>query len=194
MQDARISIDYDPDTDCPCESDQFKLYSFCSRHRSYKHPKDLGLGEMDASGQPKTTINMRRKIAAGTAFILSYFEHGECVWSLQGEGPQCQWDSVRIAGLLVWEGKAKDIGKDYASREKAARAFLKSYTEWANGQCYCYRLETLDGEDLDGCCGIIGWDWLVKMVKDENPDVRIVEAEGEASDGFPVEEALAAKA
>jgi hypothetical protein len=179
MKDARVIIEPDSDTENPCDSDQFKVHSFSRRHSNFKDPNELGLGK----------VGLRRKLEAKTAFILSYFEHGDCVWSLEGEGPSCPWDSVRVAGLLVWEGKPNDIGKTPAQREAAARSFIENYTDWCNGRCYHWRVETLDGKEVNSCSGVIGWDWLVRMIQDECPDVRIVEAEGEASDGFPVEEA-----
>jgi len=175
MRDARVIIDHDPDCESPCESDQFTLYSFCQRHSSFKDPREIP--------------DLKSKLKGKTAFMLSYFEHGDCVWSLQGEGSSCPWDSVYTAGVLVWEGKPTDIGKTPAKRVKAARSFLKAYTDWANGHVYYWRVETLDGEEVNSCGGVIGWEWLEKMIKEECPDVRIVEADGDACDGFPVEEA-----
>jgi hypothetical protein len=53
---------------------------------------------------------LRSKLRTGLAFFASYYQHGRCVWFLPGEGPNCPWDSVRVAGLLVWEQPVENLG------------------------------------------------------------------------------------
>lgn len=212
MRTAIVTIDHDPDVESPCEYGSWKLHSFCSRHVNYKHPSELGLGlYLGPDGLPPIeNIGLKRKLEVGTAFILSYFEHGDGCWSLRGEGPQCQFDSTQIAGLLVWEGKPKDcsfckeeflkqleapghqydkawFSRDYKTRASAARSFLKNYSDWANGHCYQYSIKEYDeeteeeGEDIDSCSGYIGDD-IVAAIKEaaKDNDLRIVKVDGEA--------------
>ena len=204
MKTVKLTIDNDPDTENPCEQGGWVVHSFGRRHSSFAEPSSLGLGELDEFGEPKVhDIGLRRKLDAGTAFLLSYFEHGNCTWSLKGEGTQCRWDSVRVAGLLVWSGSPKDCGysnspdgkwhkecwkTDYESREKNAREFLKAYTEWCNGSCYCYSLVEYDeatgveGEHVDSCSGYIGDESLVSAIKEavKGNKVKVVEVTGDA--------------
>jgi len=195
MKTAIITISNDPDVENPCENDQFKIYSFCTRHSNFTHPSELNLGALDSSGQPTiSNIGLRRKLEAGTAFILSYYEHGLGCWSLQGEGNNCQWDSTRIAGLMVWEGKATDIGKNRNDRAKAARSFLEVYNDWCNGNTYAYDIKEYDeendeeGEDISSCCGYIGDKHLLDGILDaiDGTDIKIVRADGECA--FAIEE------
>src|SRR5258708_17204217 len=106
-------------------------------------------------------IGIRRKLEAGTAFVCSYFEHGNSLWFLKdshniSHNPDFRWDGVKIAGLLVWTGKAKDCGENKEKREEHAISFLKDYTAWANGEAYYYRIEDMEtGEELDSCGGYL---------------------------------------
>jgi len=89
-----LTIEYDQDTESPLADSDWEMYSFNSRHSNFKHPTsffppDLGL---------------LRKLEVGTAFVLSCYMHGNACWSLQGEGPQCPWDTAQTAGLLMYRG------------------------------------------------------------------------------------------
>ena len=172
-----VYIDHDDCMDSPCENDGWKAYSFSHHHSNFKRPSDLGL-DVDPDIDP----DLRVKLDAGLAFILSYFEHGNCIWSLQGDGPSCRFDSVGVAGLLVWEQDADDLGpKTLEERQKDAAAFLETFTEWCNGECYHYRAvkvrncptcnqeETVD-ENFDSCGGFIGADSLCEGIRESLGD------------------------
>lgn len=138
----------DYDAESPCDEDGWSAYSFSRKHANYKHPDELGFDE----GQPSEAL--QAKLKAGLAFILDYFEHGNCVWSLGGTGPQCRWDSVSGAGILVWEGDPDDMGaKTYEDREKDAKGFIDRFTEWCNGNVFGYSIDDPDGEIDDSCFG-----------------------------------------
>jgi len=210
MKTAVVTVENDSCCESPIEDDSWKLHSFCSRHSNFKHPTTVGLGELDKSGQPTIhDVGLRRKLNVGTAFILSYYEHGEGCWSLAGEGMQCRFDTARIAGLLVWEGKPGDCGWGLSgpdgqrsfettleARAKNARATLEVYNEWCNGHCYWYSLHEYDktteakGEYIESSGGFIGEEHLLAGLRDviRGRDIEIVVAEGECA--FLVEDAL----
>lgn len=180
--DVKLIIKHDQDTESPNTYENWKLVSFNSRHTSYGDPYDYLLPP-DEYGEPvPANIGIRRKLKTGTAFILSYFEHGNCVWGLKGETHNCQWDTARIAGILFWEGKSKELPKSYEEREEWARSFLKEYTEWCNGNCYYFRIEDMEENILDSCGGFIGDDGLADDIKGNlSDDYNVVAIEGEAS-------------
>lgn len=159
----RISIYPDPDAENPGDWDGWRLVSFGSRHIGFEAPDRYCKG-LDSFGVPLPGgIGLSRKLDCGTAFWLSYYEHGLCRWSLMGEGPYCRWDSVKVAGILLWEQPSRDLSSDYPSREAAARHFLDTYTAWANGEVYGYAIERLPSgsepaEPLDSCWGFYGMD------------------------------------
>lgn len=182
MLDAKIRIEYDQDTENPCEYGGWKLISFNRRHINYKDPSIL----LNRDGTAKD-FGLRRKLAVGTAFLVSCYEHGNSHWGLQGEVMQCQWDTAQIAGILVWQEKPKYCGKTFEDRKKNARSFLEVYTSWANGECYYYSIEDMDGNDVDSCGGYIGWEHLMAGIKDAcGTKYRIVEKEGDAAYSFDV--------
>lgn len=162
-----ITLGHDSDVENPLEWTDWKLYSFNRRHINFRHPDEFF----------PPGIGLRRKLDAGTAFVLSYYGHGNCVWSLQGEGPKCPWDTTRTAGILIWEGKPKRIGAD---RREAARNILKEYTLWCNGECYYYTILDEDtGEYLDNMGSCIGTDMLWECLSQQLKPGDRVTFEGE---------------
>lgn len=156
----------------PLEYTGWKLCSFNRRHVGYQGPDEF----------LPPSLGLRRKLEVGTAFMLSYYEHGLCRWSLQGQGPQCQWDTTRTAGILLWEGDLKDLPKGYDKREKWAESMLETYTCWCNGEVYGYSIEE-DGVQGDSCFGFYGndLDYMAEQVRGLiNGDE--VEIEGDAKD------------
>ena len=156
-----VYVEPDHDAEDPCDCDGWKVHSFSLRHSNYKHPSDFDHEEL------------MPLLEKGLAFKLSYFEHGQCEWSLSGEGYQCEWDSVSFAGLLVWEQDEGDLGpKTLEARKKDAAAFLETYTKWCNGECYYYRAvkvrdcptcgkeEEIEDDYVDSCGGFIGGEAL----------------------------------
>lgn len=168
----KLFIGYDQCTDNPLENNDgmWTMYSFNHRHGNFKSP-----WEFFVQGRNEPTpisIGLARKLKVGTAFILSCYEHSGIQWGLQGETHQCQFDTARVAGLLVWEHKPGDMGaKTYADRQKDARGCLKEYNAWCNGECYYYRLEDDDGKDVDSCGGFVGSEWLVESIYDAHPEL-----------------------
>jgi hypothetical protein len=184
----KLTLSYDHDLENPSEFDGWKLYSFCRRHASFKHPADLGLGPIDlGTGLPKiTNPGLRSKFAHGLAHVLSYYEHGNCIWFLHGDefaGVEFRWDGVRVAGLLVWEGRRTDLGPTtLEGRRQDAAGFLQTYTSWAYGEGFGYSIEDQDGNHVDSCYGFYGND-LDHMFQQIMPHLegQKFEVEGEAA-------------
>lgn len=144
-----VTLLYDHDGECPSDHGTWKLVSFCSRHAAFEHPDNY-------FAEP--SIGFRRRLECGYVHVLSCYQHGGIVWSLKGEGPQCPWDTVQVAGLLIWQGSAREMRKHYPTLEERrnyARSFLQQYTAWANGECYGYVIENEKGDHLDSCFGFV---------------------------------------
>ena len=120
-----LRLEYDPDVECPNSDYAWKLISFHRKHINYQSPEKF-IKALDANGEViPAEVGLREKLENGTAYILSYYEHGGCVWSLKGSGPQCRWDTAQIAGLLLWEGEAEDLPQRLDQRREAAQEFLQ---------------------------------------------------------------------
>ncbi len=180
-----LNLHYDHDLENPSEFDGWKLYSFGRRHTNFKHPGELGLGDLDPStGLPKIrNPGLRSKLKKGLAFFLSYYEHGCCSWFLHGVQPpgvEFMWDGVKVAGLLVWEDKANHLGpKTLEGRRQDAAGFLQTYTAWANGQGYGYSIEDDHGNHVDACYGFFDAEAMFDQIR-PHLDGQQYEVDGEA--------------
>lgn len=181
MSNLRLHVDTDSDAESPLEWGWFKMASFSTKHHNFQHPHDFD-GE-----------EWQERFEAGTAFKLSYYAHGSSVWSLQGEGPTCQWDSVPYAGVL-WYTTVSEAGTTKEHCIESARSFLAEYTEWCNGDCFQYALHEVEKCDhgdwhevglWDSCCGFIGWDNVVVAISEAvGKDDRIVDICGNMAHSF----------
>lgn len=163
-----IEINQDPHIDPVNDYDGvWTPYSFSREFKNYRDPNDFFI-----DGDPsKPQLWLRNKLRVGLAFYMSYYEHGLCRWSLAGEGSSCPWDSVGLAGVLVWEEPPSNMGaKTKEDRAKDARNFLEEYTEWCNGNCYWYTIKDRDGTTIDSCAGFVGNDQLEDGLREALPE------------------------
>jgi len=168
-----VRLEHDDNPENPCDHDGWKVYSFGRRHSNFKDPEEIGLGELDQYGEPAILkIGLRKKLEVGTAFLLGYFEHGNCSWFLRGNRPpgtegDFRWDGVDLAGILIWEGKVKHLGpKTYEKRAEDAARFLETYTNWCNGAFYGYMIEDDEEEHIDSCWGFDDADYMLDQVRE----------------------------
>lgn len=173
----KLTINYDQYTECPAEYSDWNIFSFSTKHINFKNPNEFF----------PLSAGLKRKIKCKTAFILSCYQHGSCQWGLQGETIQCRFDTAQIAGILIWNGLAKDLSRNIEKRVESARSFLKVYTDWWNGETYCFNIENEKGEIIDSCVGIIGVDNLINSLK-EHPELFakdiVLELDGNAKEIF----------
>lgn len=109
------------------------------------------------------------------AVPLSYYEHGQCLWTVGGELPtadRCPFDSVGFAGIWLPDAQTLESARNYGGRtrehfmRKRARQACAAYTQWCNGEVFGYEVSRIlpcDGcgerkEPLDSCWGYYGLD------------------------------------
>lgn len=145
---ARIENDDSPPNPCEDWDGVGKIYSGNRRHMNYKSLEECaGILEEDQD-----------------AVALSYFEHGNCLWSVANGGPprgtegDFMWDGVHFAGIWIPDAEVRKsyTGQDGKSRrewmiEQAASA-CETYTQWCNGDVYFYNVRAyrvrLDGQGV----------------------------------------------
>ena len=171
-----VTVDYDLNTETPCDGEgAWELVSFRSRDHGYQNPYELLRYDPQRGEARALNIGLQRQLDTGTAFFVSRYEHGGVVWGLQGEVPACRWDTSEVAGLLIWKWGARLLPKGLDARRAMARDFLKTYTEWANGECFAFMIdreatgrdpyvETGDRILLDASSGYIGPDALAEVL------------------------------
>ena len=130
-----IHVTQDTFPDPPDWEGWYEIHSFAPAHSNYKSPNRFGLVMKDGR-ITSTDPGIRSKLRAGTAIILSAYQHGGIVWSLATEGQQCRFDTAPVAGIMFvrWMRQSKE------SRLEMARDFLPSYNAWCNGETYGIRV------------------------------------------------------
>lgn len=145
---AFVEFGQDPDPENPLDMDMGDIISLSRRHGNF----DLERFEENQ--------------ADPDCVILSYFEHGNCMWFVCGgsapAGVEFQWDGTRVAGMWIPGGSmlqelqlAGEPGSP-ARRKKAlslAADACRLYTDWCNGDVYewhvtAYAVRHFDGEVL----------------------------------------------
>ena len=190
--DVKLILQYVQGETNPSEYGNWKLVSFNKRHIGFEDPYQYILPPDEYGDPVPANIGIRRKLECGTAFILSYYEHGLCHWGLQGETMQCRFDTARIAGILFWTGDPKELPKTYKERQEWARDFLQEYTYWCNGECFYFEFDDLEGNFIDGCDGFYGSEALPDSIKEYmEDDYNIVAIEGSASHVLDLQEITA---
>jgi len=151
MKIVRLMHDDSPEN--PCEWDGWQLYSFSRKHINHRDPSEFN---------PSEDEELTKKLEGGLAFFLDCYQHSGTAWSLHGEGMQCQWDTARNAGVLMWGDEESGLGpKTYAERRANANSFLETYNAWCNGAVYGFSVTDhklmpcghYEDEDLGGCFG-----------------------------------------
>ena len=167
----RVTLSVDDNQEKP-EGTGWTLYSFSRRHASFKHPDNFTTPDDPEIEPSALQKEVAEKLKVGHAFWLSYFEHSGCVWSLQGQGPECRWDSVHKAGIVIFDTTEDCLMPEtwtLEERAKDAAGFLETYTCWCNGEVYGYQIaevthckecghEIVKEDPDDSCWGFYGND------------------------------------
>jgi len=136
--------------------------------------------------------------------MLNYYEHGLHRWYVAPAASpvDMQWDGAYNAGVIVWNGADDerawwdDLGDE--KRHEILEGIAEEFTAWGNGQVFGYVLSSLGTcdmgfdheaeDDLDGCYGIIGYEYfeehVQEVLRDRNIDPADVELVGDAAGYF----------
>ena len=188
----RITLEHDDANDEPDFG--WKVYSFSTAHRGWKDPDTFVMPD-DPEDATALQKEVAEKLKVGLAFYLSYYEHGNCVWSLRGQGPSDRFDSRHTAGILIYDEDYFAPAETLESRAEMAALNLETYTCWANGEMYGYSIATVTNCDKCGheivkdnpdasCWGFYGHDiaCMASEVREALGDTReAVEVVGDAS-------------
>ena len=166
MKPLIVEIDVSQGPESPCANGGWQLHSFARNKFVTDVDPDEYVGNYDRATGDVTpaTDDLKAKLAAGLAFWLSYFEHGDGQWSLKGEGQQCRFDGTKLAGILVWE-EGEEFAPKKEEREAHARRFLEAYSEWANGYVYDWSVREPGSDDpIESVAETIGTDDMMKSI------------------------------
>lgn len=116
----------------PTNDGLWKVYSFKRRHTNYRDPSEI-------------IEETAEKAKAGKTLILSYYEPGNCCWSVYNKNVSlCPFDGTQYAGVLEYCGDEKYTLEEFV---EAGNKFLNDYyTPWCNGEVYDLTIITNEGE------------------------------------------------
>lgn len=160
-----VELFYDADSDSPADWGNFTLETF-GRDKVTDVDVDQYLTE---SGKMKPSI--QAKLKAGTAFLVDYFEHGQCKYSVAG-GHRDRWDTSPNAGIIFLEKHLTD-GASFEERKQIAEQELETYTLWANGEVYGYTITDNQGNVADSLCGLYDLEAVAENIKMEVDGIQI---------------------
>jgi hypothetical protein len=167
----KVTLSHDDCVESPAETqDGFQIFSFNTRHINFRHPEHFGVmpdkdgdpffSSKDENGKPNPYKKLYNR---NLLFVLSCYQHSGTAWSLSGEGPQCQWDTCSIAGVLILDEKSFK-GMRRAKKLENARSFLKDYSAWCNGEVYGYNIEDENGNHIDSCYGFYESEYMFECI------------------------------
>ena len=101
-------------------------------------------------------------------FAVDVYEHGQIMYSLSGNGPQCDFDTARGGAAIAIPNDKHE--SPFTNTEEAAAAILSEYTSWCNGDVYFMTEMTRDPEtgewsEGDTIGGFIGWEHVEDCLK-----------------------------
>lgn len=115
---------------------------------------------------------------SGKLLVLDKYEHSAEHWSLEGEGPQCRWDTTKYGGVLLWVGD-EGFPEDWRERKAEARKFLDRYTNYVNG--WVTRVVIDDSTPVTySMGGLLTEEDIIAYLEDELEPGTIYHAEGPA--------------
>lgn len=149
----KLTVEHDPhsDLDSPREYEESIMFGF---HRAYGSPDEA----------PHADPETARKIAqSGDNLCLPvwlYAHSGTCYKAAESNPFHCPWDSglfgyiyITRANARKWYGVKRLSEKNRLRALEDLKAQVDTYTKWANGETYGWKVEDPDGELIESCYG-----------------------------------------
>jgi hypothetical protein len=120
-------------------------------------PSDAGQTSLTNFSNEMTTANYK-------VFTVGKHEHGNVIYTLhnpQHQSDASSWD-YGFGGYLA-------VSRDVPNMEDAAAGYLKTYTDYVNGEVYnivCVPLNSPD--EWNSCGGFIGLDHAIECIKNKD--------------------------
>lgn len=169
-----VTVEYDQTPTISPREDCDNLGAIWIHHRRYSSPDYWpGSDLRDAINEifpNRAKLNFGSTLQDALAVLRRHcialpvwlYDHSGTCYKAAEENPfHCPWDSGFVGFVFVRKEIArKEFGRLNAANTAKVLDVLKAevdtYSAWANGEVYCYRITDEDGEELDSCYGFIG--------------------------------------
>lgn len=149
--DFRVTLSQDDSPDSPREWDNVgQLWCWQRRYHSPDRITGLDRGDYDSWEEYDAALAAEDRVV----LPVYCYEHGGISYSTGAYG--CPWDSGRAGVISALRSSCP--GQSDEQIESILRAEVETYSAWANGEVYCYSVESPEGETVDYCCGFYGLD------------------------------------
>ena len=149
------------------ENDCYAGIITCREHRRYTLPSELdGFRLDDYTNADDAIRDLKAEHGAVIVLPVWMYDHGQVAFSA-GERTYpftCEWDGSFAGLIIATEESLKDWPNwTLEDVEKALKAEVKEYSDWANGETYGFTITCPDGDhdydDYTSYGGFIGWDY-----------------------------------
>lgn len=177
----QLEIRYDSDADSPREWDNLGYFITVERN-NYSPDKEPSLeyavkmtGEYTNSCD-EHIAEIKKYLKSGESSFsehiiyivpVSKYEHSGVSYS---RGEKHGWDSGVAGFYIVTKESAEKVGTPRKLFDKCIDNELETYTQWANGEVYCYTLYDEGGDVADSCGGFYDINDIKEYLPDEWKD------------------------
>lgn len=149
-----LEIHHYPDAEQPYECDEGVRIVIL--HRRYDDPAQGECGTDPDEVAAWVKANSREWFVSN----LFMYEHSGVALRAGESNPfGCPWDSGQVGIVALKKDEwGRGKGERNAKRMEYAKNVAEHYGQWMNGETYGYVVNDEDGEQLDSCCGFVGWD------------------------------------
>lgn len=116
----------------------------------------------------KLSPSVQAKLRAGIMFTIVYRRYSSAdggFYHLDGGIPTGEVNTSDVNGFIIFEDEYIK-GTSYEQRKEYAKQYLKTYTEWCNGEVYFVNIETDTGLEVDSCGGFVGSESVDSYIKE----------------------------
>jgi hypothetical protein len=162
-----VQIFYDDMPESPREWDNFGRLAL--KHDRYDMPNEADIDIHGYDSWNEVEAALRHEYGALVILPVSMYDHsGVHIYAGNNGmyGAQIGFTYCTREDILNNWGSKRVTQKQRIQAEALLTAEVETYSDYSNGNVYGYVILDEDGEELDSCWGIYGYDYAVSAAKD----------------------------
>jgi len=143
---------------------------------NYSYSKECNVSNLtnECNGWDEVEEVLKKEFGAVVILPLFLYDHSGLSMRTYSHGQHAGWDGGYVGFIYATK---EDILKEYSVKriskailekvEKILISEVKTYSQYLEGDVYCFHIEDADGETIDSCGGYYGLDECIKEVKSQ---------------------------